>query len=131
MNELINVSIMNPDDDLYMSFKERLMYDNVGPEDCMMLLKPTFKIIRDKYGGYLCEKGFYSDWVRLLTLEICLADDIPSGDYVVGVEITTPCFEINQEYLYSKYHEYYGRSYQEAGNYNKIGTFFQVVIHVI
>ena len=131
VQSLISASIVNDDNSLYQSFKNRLLFDNVGENDCMMVLKPTHGIILDKYGEQIGMTGFPGDWVRLLEVEIVLDEDIPLGDYVVGVEMDTPCFEINQEYYFSKYHEYYGSQYFPAGNINKAGTFFQVVIHVI
>ena len=129
---LLSLRILNPDDPLYMSFKDSLIYDNVGPEDWFVVLKPTFGTVKDKYGSILHETGFPSDWVRLLQLEVTMADNIPLGDYVVSIDVDTPCFEINQEYYYSTTHEYYGALYYPAGWFHRSNTpHFQVVIHVI
>ena len=132
IGDVLSVSIINADDSLYMGFKDGLAFDNVEDRDWLVVLKPTHGTVKDKYGETIRETGFPSDWVRLLQLEVVLDDDIPLGDYVVGVDVKTPCFSINQEYYYSTEHEYYGGLYYPAGQFHRTLTpHFQVVIHVI
>jgi len=128
----ISISINNPDDSIYDSFKNNLPYTNVEPCDWFTILKPTHLIIRDEYNNKIGESGFPSDWVRLLNLDITIAEDTPKGDYVVAIDILTPCFSINQEYYYSTNHEYYGNLYYPAGNYFQRNTpHFQAIIRVV
>jgi len=127
----ISLNILNPDDPVYESFKDGLMYDNVGDSDWMTILKPTHQILFDEYGEKTGEVGFPSDWVRVLQLEITFSSDIPSGDYVVALKVDPPCFEINQEYYYSNEHPYYGWLYYPGGQFFRQNTpHFQVIVHI-
>jgi len=129
---VLSACIINEDDPLYLGFKESLAFDNVDKEDWLVVLKPTHGVLKDKYGEVLQETGFPDDWVRVLQLEISMDGDIPLGDYVVGVDVDTPCFSINQEYYYSTVHEFFGGLYYPAGQFHRTLTpHFQVVIHVI
>jgi hypothetical protein len=130
-DKYINVRITNPDDAIYESFKEKLIYNNVNDEDWFTILKPTHQIIYDEYGEKTSEKGFPDDWVRLLNIDIDLDKNIPNGDYIVAIKIDMPCFEINQEYYFAQDHEYYGSWYFPAGRYQLTGRpHFQIVMHV-
>ena len=111
VSNYISVSIINPDDKIYESFKNDITYDNVGDSDWFVVFKPTYTVVNDKYGEFIQYMGFYDDWVRLLTLQIDIDENTPSGEYVIGLEIEPPCFEINQEYYFSMDHEYFGMYY--------------------
>lgn len=123
--------ITNPDDSIYLSFKDDLTYTNVNPSDWMIVFKPTYSIIKDKYGNFLQYSGFPEDWVRLVYLEVEIADNTPSGDYVVAFDVDAPCFEINQEYYYAKNHEYYGSYYHPVSQIAKSNKpVYQLIIRV-
>jgi len=119
VGDYLNVKITNPDDKLYTSFKDEIMYDNVADSDWMVVLKPTYTVLNDKYGNFLRYKGFYDDWVRLLTIQIDVAENTPPGEYVVALEVLPPCFEINQEYYFSTSREYYGMYYHPVSQIAK------------
>ena len=128
----IHPMIKNPNDPLYESFKSNLIYNNVGENDWMVILKPTYQLLRDKYGEVIGESGFPDDWVRIVQLGILIDENTPVGDYIVALEIETPCFDINQEYYFSTEHEYYGASYYPAGQFHRtLIPHFQVVLHII
>jgi hypothetical protein len=128
----LKINIANPDDELYLSFKDQLFFDNVEDSDWFVILQPTFLEIIDKYGNKIGERGFTDSWVQIIHLEITLANDIPPGDYVVAIKFVTPCFEINQEYYYSQEHEYFGVLYYPAGMYFKTKRpHFQVILRVL
>lgn len=125
------ISITNPDDPLYNSFKNNLQTNNVMPCDWMTILKPTYQTIVDEYSNYVQYKGFPNDWVRLLNLSVDIASDTPSGDYVIAIEIVAPCFHINQEYYFSTEHEYYGGIYIPGGSiYKTLVPHFQLMLHI-
>jgi len=127
----ISARIKNPDDEVYNTFKNNLLSDNVGENDWMVLLKPTHLILEDKYGRKTSESGFPNDWVRLIELEIDIAEDTPKGDYVVAIDIEPPCFDINQEYYFSTEHEYYGSLYNPSGKFFRTGRpHFQVILKI-
>lgn len=129
--EYISVNIANPDDEIYESFKNDIPYTNVNDNDWFTILKPTHQIHYDKYGNKLGESGFPDDWVRIMELEIEIAEGTPSGDYVVAIDIVPPCFEINQEYYYSNSHPSYGYSYYPAGHFHHTtAPHFQAIVHV-
>lgn len=128
----LSFNILNTDDPIYESFKDDLPYTNVEPNDWFTILKPTHQIIYDDYGNKIGESGFPSDWVRILELEITIAKGTPSGDYCVAIQILSPCFEINQEFYFSKTHEYYGWMYNPAGHIQSTtAPYFQVILHVV
>jgi hypothetical protein len=125
-------NIKNPDDSTYNQFKDTLMVNNVGANDWITILKPSYQLLKDKYGNPTGESGFQEDWVRLLELGIKIADNTPKGDYVVALDIDTPCFEINQEYYLSETHTYYGAMYYPAGTYFRTSIpHFQCIVHVV
>ena len=123
--------ITNPDDSLFDEVKDNLRYTNVDESDWMVVLNPTYTVIRDKYGVMERYKGFYDDWVRLLSLEVEVSDSVPSGDYVIALKVVPPCFEINQEYYYSGEHEYYGMYYYPVSQLARSNIpNFQLIIHI-
>lgn len=127
----ISLNILNEDDKMYNSFKNMLASDNVGENDYFTILKPTHKIIRDKYGNKIGETGFPDDWVRILQIELNIAEDTPAGQYVVAIKIDKPCDAINQEFYYSKEHDYYGLDYFPGGDYQLTGRpHFQAIINL-
>lgn len=131
-SDYLRSSIINEDDKIYQQFKDNLAFDNVGKDDWMVILKPTFQFMRDKITGEITGAiGFPSDWVTLLELEVDISEDTPSGYYVVALELDTPCRDINQEYYLSVEHEYYGAMYYPAGHVmkNRI-PHFQLIILV-
>lgn len=111
----ISVNIKNPDNKLYLSFKDKISYDNVQESDWMVILEPTHLFITDKYGTIVGETGFNENWVKVVEIEITIAPDAPSGDYVVALEIIEPCHEINQEFYFAQDHDYYGTIYHPGG----------------
>lgn len=130
-DKYLKCKVLNPDDDLYLSFVDDLHYTNVEERDWMLLLKPTFLELIDKYGNKVGEQGFTDSWVQIIELEIDIAKDTPIGDYVVAIKFVTPSFEINQEYYYSTDHDYYGILYYPAGMYFKNKRpHFQVILRV-
>ena len=130
-SKYLNVRITNNDDLLYDSFKDSLNYDNVNNSDWMLIFKPTYSITKDKYGEFMQYTGFPEDWVHLVFLEVDIADDTPSGDYVVAFQVDPPCFEINQEYYYSKEHEYFGSYYYPVSQIAKSNKpVYQLIIRV-
>ena len=131
VNSYLSVSIGNPDNALYETFKSRIVYSNVEPEDWFVVLKPTYQLLQDKYGAIIGESGFPSDWVHVLQLNIDISSDTPIGDYVVAINVVPPCFEINQEFYFSTEHEYYGALYHASGGFHRTNIpHFQVVLHV-
>lgn len=131
-DKYLKVSIDNADDALYESFKDKLFYINVNEEDWMIILKPTYQLLKDKYGNVLGEQGFPNDWVRILEYSIGIADNTPPGDYVACIDIVPPCFEINQEFYFSAEHEYYGALYNPGGHIHRTSIpHFQVILHVV
>lgn len=130
-DQYIHTKILNEDDQLYLGFKDKIAYTNVGEEDWFVILKPTYQLVVDKYGNET-EEGFPADWAQMVKLEIEIDAECPLGTYVVAIDSGTPCFEINQEYYYSQEHEYYGSMYYPAGRFHKSNKpHFQVVIEVI
>jgi len=126
----LTISIANPDDTLYNSFKDTII-DNVETDDWMTILKPTYRTITDEYGNFVQYKGFPNDWVQLLNLSVDIASDTPTGDYVIAIKIVSPCFSINQEYYFSTEHEYYGGLYIPGGHiYKTLVPHFQLMLHV-
>ncbi len=131
VNSYLSVSITNPDNPIYESFKSTLPYNNVGEEDWFLIFKPTYQLLFDKYNEPIAESGFSLDWTRIVELEIDIDPSTPSGDYVIALEMLTPCFEINQEFYFSTSHDYYGTKYQPAGGYYKTSTpHFQCILHI-
>lgn len=131
VSKYLSISILNPDDELYENFKDSISYTNVEPNDWFVVLDPTYQDIYDEYGNWIKFEGFPKDWVKLLRLEVDIAENTPPGDYVVGIEIETPCFEINQEYYFSLEHEYYGKRYNPGGSlYRTLVPHFQFILHV-
>ena len=125
-SKYIKVRITNPDDELYEKFKDSISYSNVKDEDWMTILKPTHALLYNEYAEFVGEAGFPDDWVRRLNVEITLADNIPNGDYCIGVKVYMPCFEINQEYYF-----HYGAWYFPGGRYQITGRpHFQIIMHV-
>ena len=123
--------ITNPDDLLYDSFKDSITYNNVEDIDWMLIFEPTYSILRDKHGGFIQYTGFPSDWVHLVFLEVDIADDTPSGDYVVAFQVGPPCFEVNQEYYYSRDREYFGSYYYPVSQIAKSNKpVYQLIIRV-
>jgi len=130
VEKYLGISISNPDDALYNSFKDTIQ-DNVQSGDWMTILKPTYRTINDEYGNFVQYKGFPNDWVRLLNLSVDIASNTPTGDYVVAIKILPPSFSINQEYYYSDIHDYYGSSYIPGGNIFRTNIpHFQFILHV-
>ena len=131
VEKYLTISITNPDDSIYNSFKDNIPEDNVKPSDWMTILKPTYRTITNEQGNYVQYKGFSSDWVRLLKLSVDIASDTPVGDYVIAIEIIPPGFFINQEYYLSNEHEYYGGLYILGGNiYKTLVPHFQLILHI-
>ncbi len=132
VEKYLKISIGNADNAIYDSFKSKIFYNNVGETDWMVILKPTYQLLKDKYGEVIGEQGFPSDWVHIIELEIDISSDTPSGDYVVSLDIVPPCFEINQEFYFSSEHEYYGALYHPGGHFHRTLTpHFQAIVHVI
>ena len=128
----LKCSIDNPDDPIYLQFKDDIPFTNVGKDDWMTILKPTYQEIRDKFGVVTGLKGFQNDWVRILDLRIQIDKNTPKGDYVVALSVDTPCFEINQEYYLSLTHPYYGSLYCPSGHiFRENKPHFQVILHVV
>ncbi len=131
-DKYLEVSIGNADNAIYDSFKGMLHYTNVDEEDWMLILKPTYQLLKDKYGNVIGETGFPSDWVRVIDYDINIASNTPPGDYVVCIDIVPPCFEINQEFYFSSEHEYYGAIYNPSGHIHKSNIpHFQIIMHIL
>jgi len=131
-DKYLTVSIGNADNAIYDSFKDNLFYDNVEDEDWMIILKPTYQLLLDKYGVVTGEQGFPNDWVRVIEYNIDIASDTPSGDYVCAIDIITPSFLINQEFYLSTDHEYFGSLYYPAGGFHKSSMpHFQAILHIV
>lgn len=129
--QYLTISISNPDDSLYNSFKDKIPETNVMPSDWMTILKPTYQTINDNYDNFIQYKGFPSDWARLLNISVDISSNTPTGDYVVAIKIVSPCFYINQEYYFSTEHEYYGGAYIPGGNIYKTSVpHFQLMLHI-
>ena len=127
----ITAKVTNPDDKTFVEFKDNLLYNNVDEGEWFTILKPTYRLLKDKYGQAIGEKGFPSDWVRILEVEIDIAKDIPAGDYVVALDVEIPCFDINQEYYFSQDHDYYGALYYPAGSFHRSAIpHFQVIMKI-
>lgn len=114
--KFLSVNIANPDDELYLSFKDSIAYDNVRESDWMLILEPTHMWITDEYDVIIKETGFNENWVKVVELEITIDENAPAGDYVIAFDIVTPCHEINQEYYFAQDHDYYGISYNPGGH---------------
>jgi len=128
--DYISCKIINPDNSIYNGFKDNILYSNVGEEDWFVVLKPTYQLIINKDGTTI-EKGFQNDWVRLLQLEVDISKDTPEGTYCIAIQPYTPCFDINQEFYFSKEHEYYGALYYPGGGFLRTKTpHFQLILEV-
>ncbi len=128
----IDIRIENPDDIIYEGFKDRLVSNNVREEDWFVIFKPTYQLLRDKYGDIVGEKGFPDDWVRVVDLAVDISSSAPKGTYVIALDIEPPCFEINQEFYFSTDHEYYGASYHPSGYFHRTEIpHFQLVLKVV
>ena len=131
VDKYLSVSIGNADNAMYDSFKDTLFYNNVGEADWMIILKPTYQLLLDKYGEFISEQGFPTDWVRIIEYNIDIASDIPSGDYVCSIDIVPPSFGINQEFYFSDEHEYYGALYHPSGGFHRTSMpHFQIILHI-
>lgn len=130
--DYINVRIINEDDTIFSGFKDTLRDNNVGEDDWFIVLNPTYTLLKDKTGVIVGYKGFSSDWVKVLQLEIIVSGNTPVGDYIVSVDADTPSFGINQEYYYSNTHPYYGNLYFPVATTLKQTTpMFQVILSVV
>lgn len=131
VEKYFNYHITNPDNAIFTSFKDSISSNNVLEKDWFTVLEPTYSLILDKYGNFVQYQGFPEDWVQIVTLEIDVAPDTPTGDYVFAFKIEEPCYHINQEFYYSIDHEYYGSKYNPVGRMFKTDIpHFQLILHV-
>ena len=127
----IKVRILNPNNEIYESFKDEITYTNVQDDDWFTILKPTYKRVRDKYGVFIGEQGFPDDWVRVLEIELKISANTPTDTYVISIDVVTPCHAINQEFYFSAVREYYGALYYPSGQFHRSHTpHFQIILHV-
>jgi hypothetical protein len=87
-------------------------YFEVSTNSNLFVLGPTFGV-------------FSKDWVKLVTIDVKVKSDTPSGKYVVGITPIEPPVEYQDKWL-----SQYGLNYVSAGESGVGRPFFQIFIEV-